>query len=257
MNHMFYFFARKPSLSAAGFHHHYLALHTQSGMRQAELGTKGGETRPRHMRRYIQNHRIHSLGGNSPFDAVSEVWSDELANQMLGQLSVQEHPNSPFKRDEFNFIDLSRIGWMLTEDKPVTQATELRSGMIQGIFQLQRKMGVRIEDFRSYWSEVHAPIVQALPGLRYYQQSVTLDEAYHWGDPRWDGADEIWFDDYEAAQRAIGSTEFQRSFLPDFDRFSETPLYFFSEARLVMWPGKSKEEALAEIAQRVKQPWLE
>lgn len=47
---MFYFFARKPSLSAAGFHHHYLALHTQSGMRQAELGTKGGETRPRHMR---------------------------------------------------------------------------------------------------------------------------------------------------------------------------------------------------------------
>ncbi len=209
------------------------------------------------MRRYIQNHRIHSLGGNSPFDAVSEVWSDELANQMLGQLSVQEHPNSPFKRDEFNFIDLSRIGWMLTEDKPVTQATELRSGMIQGIFQLQRKMGVRIEDFRSYWSEVHAPIVQALPGLRYYQQSVTLDEAYHWGDPRWDGADEIWFDDYEAARRAIGSTEFQRSFLPDFDRFSETPLYFFSEARLVMWPGKSKEEALAEIAQRVQQPWLE
>ena len=43
MYHQFYFFARKPSLSNDGFHHHYLALHTQSGMRQAELGTKGGE----------------------------------------------------------------------------------------------------------------------------------------------------------------------------------------------------------------------
>jgi len=84
-----------------------------------------------------------------------------------------------------------------------------------------------------------------------------LDEAYHWGDPRWDGADEIWFDNYEAAQRAIKSTEFQRSFLPDFANFSEGPWYFFSEARLVMWPGKKKDQALGEIADRVKQPWLE
>ena len=257
MYHHFYFFARKPSLSAAAFHHHYLALHTQSGMRQAELGTRGGETRPRGMRRYIQNHRVHSLGGDSPFDAVSEVWSDGPENAMLGQLSVKEHPNSPFKRDEFNFIDLSRIGWMFTQDTPMMEAGGLASGMIQGIFQLQHKMGMTVEDFRSYWAEVHAPIVKAIPGLRYYQQCTVLDEAYHWGDPRWDGAEEIWFDNYDAARRAIGSTEFQRSFLPDFASFSEPPSYFFSEARLVMWPGKRKEHALAEIAERVKQPWLE
>jgi uncharacterized protein (TIGR02118 family) len=257
MYHMFYFFARKPSLSAAGFHHHYLALHTQSGMRQAELGTKGGETRPRHMRRYIQNHRVHSLGGNSPFDAASEVWTDEPDNQMLGQLSVQEHPNSPFKRDEFNFIDLSRIGWMLTQDKAMMETGPLHSGMIQGIFQLQHKMGMTLEDFRAYWAEVHAPIVNALPGLRCYQQCTVLDEAYHWGDPRCDGTEEIWFDNYEAARRAIDSTEFQRSFLPDFANFSETPLHFFSEARLVMWPGKNKAQTMEEIALRVKQPWLE
>ncbi len=257
MYHMFYFFARKPSLSSAGFHHHYLALHTQAGMRQAELGTSGGETRPRLMRRYIQNHRVHSLGGDSPFDAVSEVWTDTPDTNMIGQLSVKEHPNSPFKRDEFNFIDLSRIGWMLTQDQPMMEAEGLRSGMIQAIFQLQHKMGVTVEDFRSYWSERHAPIVRSIPGLRYYQQCTVLDEAYHWGDPRWDGAEEIWFDDYQAARRAIASTEFQRGFMTDFANFSEAPLYFFSEARLVMWPGKKKEQSLAEIAQRVKQPWLE
>jgi uncharacterized protein (TIGR02118 family) len=256
MFHQFYFFARKPSLSDAGFHHHYLAVHTQSGMRQAELGTRGGETRPRQMRRYIQNHRVHSLGGNSPFDAVSEVWSDELANKMMGQLSVLENPNSPFKRDEHNFIDLSRIGWMLTQDNVLVEGA-LTSGMVQGIFQLQHKMGVKVEDFRSYWNEVHAPIVKALPGLRHYQQCVVLDEVYHWGDPRWDGVEEIWFDNYDVARHAVSSSEFQRSFLPDFAAFSETPMHFFSEARLVMWPGKAKDAALQEIADRVKQPWLE
>jgi uncharacterized protein (TIGR02118 family) len=257
MYHQFYFFARKPSLSSAGFHHHYLALHTQAGRRQAELGTVNGETRPQHMRRYIQNHRVASLGGNSPFDATSEVWTDQLANKTLGQLSVLEQPNSPFKRDEHNFIDLSRIGWMLTTDHAIVQAPELRSGMIQGLFQLQHRMGVKVEDFRSYWSEVHAPIVKTLPGLRHYQQCVVLDECYHWGDPKWDGIEEIWFDDYAAAQHAIKSPEFQRGFMPDFVNFSEPPLYYFSEARLVMWPGKSREQALAEITERVKQPWLD
>jgi uncharacterized protein (TIGR02118 family) len=256
MFHQFYFFARKPALSSTGFHHHYLALHTQSGMRQAELGTKGGETRPRHMQRYIQNHRVHSLGGNSPFDAVSEVWTEELANKMLGQLSVLENPNSPFKRDEYNFIDLSRIGWMLAQDHVLVEGA-LTSGMIQGLFQLQHQMGVKVEDFRSYWAQVHAPIVKALPGLRHYQQCVCVDETYHWGDPRWDGVEEVWFDNYEMAQQAINSTEFQRSFLPDFANFCEPPTYFFSEARLVMWPGKSKDKSLQEIAQRVQQPWLE
>ena len=257
MYHQFYFFARKPSLSNAGFHHHYLALHTQSGMRQAELGTKGGETRPSHMRRYVQNHRIHALGGNSPFDALSEVWTEELANRMLGQLSVLENPNSPFKRDEHNFIDLSRIGWMLAQDKVMLQGEALSSGMIQGVFLLQHQMGVTVEDFRSYWAELHAPIVKALPGLRHYQQCVQLDETYHWGDPRWDGAEEIWFDNYETAKQAVESPEFQRSFLPDFANFSETPMYFFSEARLVMWPGKNKQQALQEIIDRDRQPWLE
>jgi uncharacterized protein (TIGR02118 family) len=176
---------------------------------------------------------------------------------MIGQLSVKEHPNSPFKRDEFNFIDLSRIGWMFTRDTAMMQAEALGSGMIQGIFQLQHKMGVTVEDFRAYWAEVHAPFVKSLPGLRFYQQCTVLDEAYHWGDPRWDGAEEIWFDNYDAARKAIASEEFQRAVLPDFEKFSDPPWYFFSEVRLVMWPGKNKHQSMEEIAARVKQPWLE
>lgn len=255
MLHGFYFFARKPSLSSASFHHHYLALHTQSGMRQKELGVTGGETRPPHMRRYIQNHRIHSLGGNSPFDAVSETWS-EVESRGSGQLSMRDNPNSPFKRDEPNFIDLSRIGFMNTTDQVIVDGPR-KSGMVQGQFQLTHKMGLTIEEFRSYWAEVHAPIVKALPGLRHYQQAVVRDEVYGLGDPRWDGVEQVWFDDYAQAQRAINSVEFQRSLLPDFANFSETPWYFFAEARLVMWPGQTRDESLRSIAERVRQPWLE
>lgn len=255
MIHNFYFFARKPALSEAGFHHHYLALHPLSGVRQAELGTKGADTRPRNMRQYIQNHRIHSLGGNSSFDASSETWNDESSDRGSGQLSMLENPNSPFKRDELNFIDLSRIGFATTTDRVIVEAPR-SSGMIQGLFQLTHKMGVRLEDFRAYWTDAHAPIVRSLPGLRHYQQCVVMDEVYHWGDPRWDGVEEIWFDDYPAAQRAISSVEFQRSFLPDFANFCETPWYFFAEARLVMYPGQSRDQSLRAGEERVKQPWL-
>jgi len=64
MIHNFQFFARQPSLSQAEFDHYYIARHTRAGRRVDE------------MKRYIQNHRIHSLGGDSPFDAVSELWTE-------------------------------------------------------------------------------------------------------------------------------------------------------------------------------------
>ena len=66
MFHKLYFFGRKPSLNQAGFHRHYLAVHTTAGPRIAAL------------KRYIQNHRLHSLGGDSPFDAMSEFWVEDL-----------------------------------------------------------------------------------------------------------------------------------------------------------------------------------
>ncbi len=70
-------------------------------------------------------------------------------------------------------------------------------------------------------------------------------------DPRWDGVEEIWFDDYDAARRAIDSIEYQRSFLPDFARFSEPPWHFFAETALLMWPGKTVDEVRREIARKV------
>jgi uncharacterized protein (TIGR02118 family) len=239
MVHTFYFFARKPSLSRAGFDYHYIALHTKAGKRVPQ------------MRRYIQNHRIPSLGGDSPYDAMSELWSERPRREWAEQ-------NPAYPADEENFIDLGRTAYLSATDRVIVNSDERHSGMIQGLFQLRRRLGMPIEDFRGYWLDVHAPIVRTLPGLRHYQQCPMLDESYGpegMADPRWDGVEEIWFDDYDAARRAIESIEYQRSLLPDFAHFSEPPGHFFAETALLMWPGKPVDEVRREIATRSQQPW--
>ena len=244
MVHTFYFFARKPSLSRAGFDYHYIAVHTKAGKRVAA------------MQAYIQNHRIPSLGGDSPFDAMSELWRERPRPEWADQ-------DPAYPADEENFIDLGRAMYMTAADRVIVDGNPRKSGMIQGLFQVRRRLGMSLDDFRSYWIEVHAPIVKTLPGLRHYRQCPVLDEIYMGGpgagaglgDPRWDGVEELWFEDYDAARRAINSIEYQRTYLTDFAKFSEPPWHFFAETALLMWPGKSVDEVRREIAARSQQPW--
>jgi uncharacterized protein (TIGR02118 family) len=236
MFHKLYFFGRKPSLNQAGFDRHYLAVHTTAGPRIAAL------------KRYIQNHRLHSLGGDSPFDAMSEFWVEDLG------VSDREKGGSSRIADEINFIDAGRTQWMTATDRVIVDG-RLRSGMIQGVFQLRRKLGLPLAEFRSYWLQVHAPIVQSLPRLRHYQQCLVLDDYYGYGEPYHDGVEEIWFDDYDAALAAMNCVEYQRGVAPDFANFCESAPRFFAESQLVIWPGKGREQSAAEIKAKVAQGW--
>ena len=69
MTHIYFLFARKPSVDRRTFHRHYLEIHPLQGGRPYHAGPT--PTLPR----YIQNHRLHSLGGDSTFDGLSEIWS--------------------------------------------------------------------------------------------------------------------------------------------------------------------------------------
>jgi len=236
MFHRLYFFARKPSLDAPGFHRHYLAVHTTAGPRFVSL------------RRYIQNHRVHSLGGDSRFDAASEIWLDEFA------AGAVEAGGSQRIADEINFIDHSRIEWMTTTDRVIQEGRQ-SSGMIQGLFQLRRKLGIRLADWRSHWLEVHAPIARALPGLRHYQQCLVHDDYYGYGEPNHDGVEELWFDDYDAARHALGSVEYRRGYLPSLAVFCDDTSHFFAESQLIIWPGKGREQVASEIKAKVAHGW--
>ena len=104
MVHTFYFFARKPSLSRAAFDYHYIAMHTKAGKRVKA------------MQAYIQNHRIPSLGGDSPYDAMSELWSERPRGEWSDQ-------NPAYPADEENFIDLGRTAYLSATDRVIVGAT--------------------------------------------------------------------------------------------------------------------------------------
>ncbi len=91
--------------------------------------------------------------------------------------------------------------------------------MIKGVFLLKRKPAFLRADFKRYWKDVHAPLVLKLPGLRRYVLSHAVDEAYEWAEPRWDGVAHLYFDDAQAAERALVSDTFINESYPDVDKF--------------------------------------
>jgi len=202
------------------------------------------------IKRYIQNHRIHALGGDSQFDAVSETWSDQIVTPH----SADEAGTKSRLADEANFMDLPRREHMIGLDRIIMEGSQ-SSGMVQGIFQLRRRNGISRDEFRIWWLESHFPIVRSLPGLSHYHQCLTVDEAYSYCEPRYDGVEGIWFDDIASAQAALQSTEYTRSFWPDLVGFAEVPSHFFAEAMVLIWPGKSKNQILQEIGRRLAQGW--
>ncbi len=62
-----------------------------------------------------------------------------------------------------------------------------------------------------HWLEVHAPLADAVPGLRRYVQSPIVEERRRPDIPATeveiDGIAELWFDDREAMQHAMATPE--------------------------------------------------
>ncbi|NOT57930.1 MAG: EthD family reductase [Deltaproteobacteria bacterium] len=79
--------------------------------------------------------------------------------------------------------------------------------MVKNIVFFKRKPGLSVEAFQHYWRTTHAEIVCKLPGIRKYVQSHTLLSGYRKGEPVYDGAAELWFDDTNAMRALAGTKE--------------------------------------------------
>jgi len=67
-----------------------------------------------------------------------------------------------------------------------------------------------LEEQHRWWLEEHAPIARRMPGLRGYV--INLSSVGENGqDPAICGTDELLFDDWEAAQKAYNSAEWQEA----------------------------------------------
>ena len=73
--------------------------------------------------------------------------------------------------------------------------------MVKSMTLFKRKSGLTLEEFNRYWEEEHGPMVlKILPGVRRYVQSHVVDLGK--GEPKYDGAAEVWFDSVESYKRA-------------------------------------------------------
>jgi uncharacterized protein (TIGR02118 family) len=209
MIHVHYFITRKPSLSDAEFHRYWREVHGPIAKRIPQLRT------------YIQSHRIPFTADilNSPYDGAAEVWLDNEA--ALEQLRKEDAYLKGALADEPNFIDMKRVEWQVTEDHVILDAPRTPS-MIKVMWRLRRKDGMTVADFKDYWLNVHAPIALHLPGMRRYVQCHAVAGAYGFGEPRWDGVAQTWFDDTDSLRRMLDSDEFKLRDMPDGEKFIGT-----------------------------------
>jgi uncharacterized protein (TIGR02118 family) len=76
--------------------------------------------------------------------------------------------------------------------------------VIKVVFAFRKRSTMEWEEFRRYAADEHAPLVEQLPELRRYVQSLVLPDQTP--EPRpFDGVAELWFDSEEAYRRAFDS----------------------------------------------------
>jgi uncharacterized protein (TIGR02118 family) len=190
MLHVHYFIRRKASLPDSEFHRYWRENHAPI------------VTAIKQLRMYVQSHRIPLAGTNSPYDGEAEVLLDSLDS--LAELRRSAEYREGALADERNFIDLSHVEWMVTRDH-VMVGNPASSMTIKAIWQLKRKPGMSLNDFRRYWLEVHGGLGRDVPGLRRYVQSHLIDEAYLYAEPRHDGVAQLWFDSIDALRFGFNS----------------------------------------------------
>lgn len=223
MLHILYFITRKPSLSDEEFHRYWKETHGPIAARIAQTW------------RYEQSHRIPLEGTNSPYDGAAEAWIEDQAAMDALRTST-EYVNGALA-DEPNFIDMNRVEWLVTHDHVIKDGPQTPH-QVKGIFQLKRKPGMNLEDFRQYWIDVHGPIVCELPGLQRYVQCHTIDAAYSYAEPKWDGVAQLWVEDLAAWDTLVNSKEFTEGSWPDGAKFLDQTLItnFMAQEYQVKWP---------------------
>ena len=83
--------------------------------------------------------------------------------------------------------------------------------MIKSISLLTRKPEISRAEFIAHWTQVHAPLAHAVPGVRRYVLSLIQQEPTRADVPtqqvQADGIAELWYDDIESWRAAYASPE--------------------------------------------------
>lgn len=97
--------------------------------------------------------------------------------------------------------------------------------MIIGLGFYKRKAGLTHAQFSDHWTNIHGPLIRAIPGIekylvRYVQHHLTADSSYPTPDGiDFDGFSEAWFPSLEARDKLFSLPFFLKEVIDDERRF--------------------------------------
>jgi uncharacterized protein (TIGR02118 family) len=78
--------------------------------------------------------------------------------------------------------------------------------MLKFMVVLVRRRDLTPEQFRQHLEHIHAPLANALPGLRHYRQNHVVPDPKR-KHPDWDAIVELYFDDWKSMEAAWASPQ--------------------------------------------------
>ncbi len=191
-----YFIKRKPDMPLEAFRRYWLNEHAAIVRGVPEL------------RRYVQSHTIDDFYdyGDPVYDGIAELWYADTA-------AMRRIAGTPASRaaadDDAKFIDMSKFGFILTEEHVIVDGAVTES-MPKLVPFLHRRAGMDVDEFQSYWLQKHAPLAKKMPSQRRYVQSHVRRSAYEGGrTPRYDGVAEAWFENLDWLTNPPATADFQ------------------------------------------------
>lgn len=140
---------RRPGLSVEDFQDH---LRTRYG----PLALCGPG-----LRRYVQSCALPQgyARGELLFDAVGEMWFDSLDDY---EHSMRSPEFAPARDEESAFLDRARTVAMPV-DVHVIKDGAIPGNAVKNIEFVKRRPGMALDEFRTYWRNVHGPLAAKIP----------------------------------------------------------------------------------------------
>jgi len=198
---------RRADLSVDAFQNH---LRTTYGL----LAAKGPG-----LRHYVQSCALPQgyAKGELLFDAISEMWFDSMDAY---NRCIRSWAFAAARQDENTFLDRSRTV-VMPLDVYVIKDGAVLSGAVKNIEFVNRRPGMALEPFRSYWRNVHGPLAARIPAMRRYEQNHLVLSEYQNGPPPYDGLAITWFTSTADMRSGTTTPEYaatradESHFLPD------------------------------------------
>jgi len=172
------------------------------------------------LRRFVQSCALAQgyAKGELRFDAIGEMWFDSMDDY---DRCIRSSEFAAVREEEGALLDRSRTVAMPV-DVHVMKDGPVPDGAVKNIEFVNRRPGMAIEPFRSYWRNVHGPLGAKIPTIRRYEQNHLVAAEYQRSAaPAYDGLAITWFASTADMRKGVTTPEYaatradESHFLPD------------------------------------------